>query len=115
MTELPIIQKTYDFIKWYIPHLNKLPREHKFALGDRMIKELYTILESLIRVRFAKSKAEQLQTINTELDVLRYQTRLLFDFKLLPIKQYEYASNAINDIGTDLGGWLKQQTKAVKP
>jgi hypothetical protein len=53
MTELPIIQKTYDLIKWYIPHLNKLPREHRFALGDRMIKELYVILEALIRVRFA--------------------------------------------------------------
>ena len=113
MTELPIIQKTYDLIKRYIPHLNKLPREHKFALGDRMIKELYGILEDLIRVRFAKNKAEQLQNINLELDVLRYQTRLLFDFKLLPIRQYEFASNAINNIGTDLGGWVKQQTKAA--
>jgi hypothetical protein len=113
MTELPIIQKTYDFIKWYIPHLNKLPREHKFALGDRMIKGLYGILEELIRVRFAKTKAEQLQSINTELDVLRYQTRLLFDFNLLPVKQYEFASKALNDIGTDLGGWVKQQTKVA--
>ena len=23
--ELPIIQKTYDLILWYVPHLNKLP------------------------------------------------------------------------------------------
>jgi hypothetical protein len=25
MNELPIIQKTYDFIKWYVPILNRLP------------------------------------------------------------------------------------------
>jgi hypothetical protein len=22
-------------IRWYVPHLTKLPREHKFTLGDR--------------------------------------------------------------------------------
>jgi hypothetical protein len=113
MTELPIIQKTYDFIQWYIPHLNKLPREHKFALGERITQGLYGLLEALIRVRFAQSKAEQLQAINTELDVLRYQTRLLFDFKVLPLPQYEFASRALNNIGTDLGGWMKQQAKRV--
>jgi hypothetical protein len=29
--ELPIIQKTYDLIKWYVPIVNRLPRDHKFA------------------------------------------------------------------------------------
>jgi hypothetical protein len=29
--ELPIIQKTYDLVKWYVPILNKLPREHKLV------------------------------------------------------------------------------------
>ena len=30
MSELPVIQKTYDLIKWYVPILNRLPRDHKF-------------------------------------------------------------------------------------
>jgi hypothetical protein len=42
-SDLPIIQKTYDLIKWYIPILNRLPRDHKFMLGDRMINELYNL------------------------------------------------------------------------
>ncbi len=78
-----------------------------------MTQGLYGLLEALIRVRFAQSKAEQLQSINIELDVLRYQTRLLFDFKVLPLGQYEFASRAINNIGTDLGGWIKQQARSV--
>jgi retron-type reverse transcriptase len=41
MEELPIIQKTYDLIKWYVPILNRLPKVHKFALGDRMINGVY--------------------------------------------------------------------------
>ena len=53
MNELPIIQKTYDLIKWYIPILNRLPRNHRFALGDRMSDNLYDLLEGLIRARYA--------------------------------------------------------------
>jgi hypothetical protein len=55
MQELPIIQKTYDLIKWYIPILNRLPRDHRFALGDRMVKGLYDLLEGLIQARYAGS------------------------------------------------------------
>ena len=29
MNELPIIQKTHDLIQWYVPILNRLPRDHK--------------------------------------------------------------------------------------
>ena len=33
--ELPIIQRTYDLILWYVPRLNKLPRNYKYATGSR--------------------------------------------------------------------------------
>jgi hypothetical protein len=49
MNELPIIQKTYDLLKWYVPILNQLSRDHKFALGDRIISGLYDLLEGLLR------------------------------------------------------------------
>jgi len=52
-SELPIIQKIYDFVKCYIPILNKLPRDHKFDLGDRIINHLYEFLEVLIQASFA--------------------------------------------------------------
>jgi len=45
MQELSIIQKTYDLIKYYIPILNNLPRNHKFTLGDRLISRLYNLLD----------------------------------------------------------------------
>jgi hypothetical protein len=53
VSELPVIQKTYDLIKWYVPILNRLPREHKFLLGDRMVTGLYNLQERLIQVRYA--------------------------------------------------------------
>jgi len=109
MEELPIIQKTYDLITWYVPLLNHLPKDHKFILGDRMIERLYGLLEGLIIARYAKQKLIQLEALNTELDIIRYQTRLLLDFRLIPVHRYEYAGKAINEIGMELGGWIKQQ------
>jgi hypothetical protein len=110
MNDLPIIQKTYDLIKWYIPIINKLPRNHRFTLGERIINNLYGLLEGLIRVRYARSdKIATLQTLNTEIDVLRYQTRLLYDFKLISGERYEYINQNFNDIGREIGGWIKQQ------
>ncbi|TVP63754.1 MAG: diversity-generating retroelement protein Avd [Leptolyngbya sp. LCM1.Bin17] len=109
MSDLPIIQKTYDLIKWYVPILNRLPRNHKFVLGDRMVAGLYNFLENLLKARYECHKLPRLEALNSELDVLRYQTRLLKDFELMSVQRYEYVSGVINDIGSDLGGWIKQQ------
>lgn len=109
MSDLPIIQKTYDLIKWYVPILNRLPRDHKFLLGDRMITELYQLLENLITARYEQEKLLRLEALNSKLDILRHQTRLLLDFGLIADQRYEYAGQLLNGIGTDLGGWIKQQ------
>jgi len=112
MKELPIIQKTYDLIKWYIPILNRLPRNHRFALGDRIISNLYDLLEGLIRARYARrDKIARLQSLNTQLDILRYQTRLLYDFELIAAERHKYINQQLNGIGIELGGWIKQQQK----
>ncbi len=113
MSDLPIIQKTYDLIKWYVPILNRLPRNHKFLLGNRIITELYDLLDSLILARYAKQKLTQLEALNSKLDILRYQTRLLLEFNLIKTERYEYAQKLLNEIGIDLGGWIKQQK--IKP
>jgi hypothetical protein len=109
--DLPIIQKTYDLIKWYLPILNRLPRDHKFQIGDRMISTLYELLETLITIRYQREKLSRLQTINSKLDILRYQTRLLLDLELFSAQRYAFAAELLNSIGTDLGSWVKYQTK----
>lgn len=108
-SELPIVQKTYDLIKWYVPILNKLPRDHKFGLGDRMINALYDLLEGFIAARYAHNKLLLLQPLSGKLDVLQYQTRLLLDFRLVEVKRYEYASRLLDDLGRQLTGWQGQQ------
>lgn len=107
--ELPIIQKTYDLIKWYVPLLNRLPKDHKYGLGQRMVDHLYDLLETLLTARYQKDKLALLIPLNTKLDILRYQTRILMDFRLMDSDRFEYASRLINQVGLELGGWIKQQ------
>jgi len=109
MKELSVIQKTYDCIKWYVPIIERLPKFHKFTLGDRIINQLYDLLEGLIQAKYAKDKLHKLESLNTQLDILRYQTRMLLDFHKISVERYEYAIKLIDDIGTELGGWIKKQ------
>lgn len=112
--DLPIIQRTYDLVLWLVPRLNKLPRNYKFALGDRVQNTLYGILDGLLRARFAIEKLPILEGLNAELDVLRYQLRLCKDLDLLDLRRYEYAGGLVNTIGQNLGGWIRQQRRATR-
>lgn len=107
--DLPIVQKTYDLVKWYVPILNKLPRDHKFLLGDRIITGLYELLEGLILARYSSEKLPRLKALNGRLDLLRHQTRLLFEFELMSSDRYKHVSQLIDGIGQELGGWMRQQ------
>lgn len=114
MKELSVIQKTYDCIKWYVPIIERLPKIHKFTLGDRIINGLYDVLEGLIQAKFAQNKLSQLEPLNTQLDILRYQTRMLLDFEFISAQRYEYAIKLIDEIGGELGGWIKKQRDREK-
>jgi hypothetical protein len=108
-TDLPIIQKSYDLIKWYVPILTRLPREHKFVLGERISNNLYDLLDGLTIARYAKDKIQILTRLNSKMDILRHQSRLLLDFNLIDAQRFAHASKLLTSIGQDLGGWLKQQ------
>ncbi len=114
MKELSVIQKTYDCIKWYVPIIERLPKIHKFSLGDRIINQLYDLLEGLIKAKYAKNKLPQLESLNIELDILRYQTRMLLDFNKISVERYEYAIKLLDEIGIELGGWIKKQREREK-
>ena len=95
MNELSIIQKTYDLIIWYVPIINRLPKTHKFQIGDRLVNNLYNFLELLIIAKYASEKLNILESINPKLDIVRYQTRIILDFQIINNKRYEYISKII--------------------
>ena len=109
--ELPIIQATMDLIQWFVPLLNRLPRDHRFALGDRLIQGLYDLLEGLVAARYATAKLERLEPLNARLDLLRLQIRLLQSFHLIDDRRYEHVFRLLEEVGRQLGGWISQQRR----
>jgi len=65
--ELPIIRAFYDYALWLLPKIAKFPRDHRFVLGERIERQLYGILENLIRAKYTRQRKALLEQINTDL------------------------------------------------
>ncbi len=106
--ELPIIQKTFDTIKWLIPKIEKFPRTQKFVLGDRIEVAFLDFLQMLTLASKRKQKIDILEEADAKLFEIRYLIRLTVDMKYISVKQYEYIAENITELGAMLGGWIKQ-------
>src|SRR5205809_7327926 len=65
--ELVVITKTYDLILWSCNHTSKFPRNHRFVLGERIERNLYTLLETLIQAKYTKNRQRLLEQANLTL------------------------------------------------
>jgi len=70
--ELIVITKTYDLILWSCNHTSKFPRNHRFVLGERIERNLYNLLETLIAAKYTKNRQRLLEEANLALEVLRF-------------------------------------------
>ena len=114
MPELPpIVTKAYDFTQWLLPRVQDFPRSSRFILGDRLIATMLDILEGLVEASHRCDKRAVLEEVRAKLDRLRMLIRLSKDLKLLNLKRYEHAAEAVTELGAMLGGWLKQQRDHV--
>jgi len=102
----PIIVKTYNLTKWYIEKLAKLPRNHRYTLGEKIQNSLLDLLMLLSDAIYSKNKKPILQEANKELEKLRILSRLMKDLNLLPRDSYRFVSSSIDEIGKMLGGWV---------
>jgi len=110
-SELPILEATLELIRWFLPILHRLPRQHRHGLGDRLIANLYELLEQLALARFQRERLPILEPLGGRLHLIQLQTRLLHDFQLIDPRRYEHASRLITAIGKQHSGWLAQQRR----
>lgn len=110
--ELIVITKTYDLILWSCNHTSRFPRSHRFVLGERIERNLYNLLETLIRAKYTKQRQRLLEDANLTLEILWFQMRLAKDLQCLKINSYGFASKAIDEIGRLIGGWLRSRPEA---
>ena len=95
--ELPIIRTFYDFVLWLNPKIAKFPGDQRFVLGERMERQLYEVLENLIRAKYTRSRRAILDQVNLDLEIPRFQIRLAKDMRFLSLKSYGMAAEGLTD------------------
>jgi hypothetical protein len=105
--ELVVVTKLYDLILWSCNHTSRFPRNHRFVLGERIERNLYDLLETLIRAKYTRQRRDLLEQANLGLEILRFQIRLAKDLQCLKQNSYLFAAKAIDEIGRLVGGWLR--------
>jgi len=99
----------YDLTRWFMARTNRFPKNYRVTLGDQVDCQMLRMLALVQRASVRPDKVVLLGELNEELNVLRALTRLCVDLECLQVRQYEYVSRSIDEIGRQLGGWLKQQ------
>jgi len=103
----PIFSKTYDFILWLLDLTEKFPKNERFRMARRLEDTAFTYYEFIIQAAHHNSKRTPLMSASLELDKLKLYFRLSHARKLVTSNQYQYAAEALIEIGKLLGGWIK--------
>lgn len=101
------VQDCHECLKWFIPQLDKFPRNRRFTLGERIESGLLDVLSLLLEASYNKRNSKLLQKANTQLTLVRHLWRLCFELKVIAKKQYQYGSELVLNIGAQIGGWQK--------
>lgn len=104
-----LYQKTYDFLLWLYPIINRIPKSHRLVLGRKLEELAVSLLLLLIKANKARGQKRKLhqRQISDDLDCLRIFIRLTKDLRLMSVKQYTTAAEKLNEIGRMLSGWMK--------
>ena len=107
LQDLIIFQKIYDLILWVYPLIGKFPKNQRFVLGQQLENVLLEILKGVIQANQEINKSKSLNQVSVDLDKFRILYRLAKDMRFMSIKQYQFGTEKINEIGKILGGWAK--------
>jgi len=110
MNESPLFVRTYDFLLWLIPQVQKFPRAHRFGVAERIQRLALDFQDGIVAAgKSQKEKRfEKLSQADVQLEQLRHWVRFARDNRLITVRQYEHAARSMSEMGRLLGAWLKQ-------
>lgn len=106
------VQSCHELLLWLIPQLDKFPRSRRFTLGERIEAGLLAVLELLVEAAYTRNKESPLRRANLRLEVVRHVWRLAHELKVIATRQYEHGAKLIDELGRQIGGWLRSQAPA---
>lgn len=106
-----VVGRTYDFLLWLLPKVEKFPRSYRFTVGNRLSSHGLDLLVLLVEAAYSATKGELLAQANRKINSTRYLLRLAKDLKILSLESYGFAAELLDEIGRMVGGWRKAPGK----
>lgn len=113
--DLPVYKATYDVLVELFQMVQKMPREHKFVLGEKMKDECMDIFLDIYQANTQADKREYLREAQLHLLKLRVMLRICNDLRLLPLERFVRLNEKIESISRQLAGWSKSEGAQHKP
>ena len=101
------VQACHELLRWLIPHVDQFPRVRRFTLGERLESIMLEVLEATVESAYSSHKRNSLQRANLRLETVRHLWRLSHEFEIISTRSYAHGSTLIDDLGRQIGGWLK--------
>jgi len=105
--ELTAITRAYDLVREMTRRVGKLPRDARFVLGDRILRNAYDVLDLLIAAKYRREKVNLLDEANLRLEQLRFQIRLAHDEAWMSHREFGLAAASVDEVGRLIGGWRR--------
>lgn len=98
-----------DLTLWVLERAAKMPREHKFTLGDKLVETCLEATTLLTEASFVRDKLALLAAASRALTRARILCRLAQRLRLLSADQRQFFVDQSLQIGKMLGGWTRAQ------
>lgn len=111
--ETPVFVRTYDFIRWLLPHSAKFPRVRRHTLTNRLELSVLDLQGALVAAnrRRGERRGRALEDADGHLDAVRFLVRLAADFGYLSGRQQAFAAERLAEIGRLIGGWRRSEER----
>ena len=103
------VQACHELLFWMIPQLDKFPRNRRFTLGERLEGGLLEVLALLVEAAYSRNKRPALGRANLRLEVTRHLWRLTHELEVISTRRYEHGARLMDELGRQVGGWLKSR------
>jgi hypothetical protein len=109
MDTLPIINRTYDLYKQVVDISENLNKRWRFSLGKSLEDTVLDLLSELIMAKNAPKplKAGYLIRACAHQETCMLKLRLCLELKLVNETKIFQTQATLEDIGRQIGGWLK--------
>lgn len=105
MKQAPLFTKAYTFYSWLIEHLEK--GQGSAFVRETCLETARTVMECITLALKGFDPQHHAHSADEALTLLRLHLRLAEEHGLLEEGPYQHAVVSMDDLGRQLGGWLK--------